>query len=54
MKKAKLEVDPLWAVMKEGGPFHAKGHKNEYVKSLIDTGREGQAKKILETYKDFD
>lgn len=53
MAKAKIDVDPLWTVMREGGPLHAKGHKNEYVQRLIDTGREDQAEKILKVYKDF-
>jgi len=33
------DVDRLWTVMKEGGPYHAKGHLPEYVKRLEKTGR---------------
>lgn len=32
-------TDPLWTVMKEGGPFYARGHLKEYVKRLEETGR---------------
>lgn len=33
-------VDPLWTVMKEGGPFHARGHLPHYVEYLEKTGRQ--------------
>jgi choline-sulfatase len=26
MSSMEFDTDPLWTVMKEGGPFHAKGH----------------------------
>ncbi len=32
-------TDPLWVVMKEGGPFHAKGSLKSYTKTLIGTNR---------------
>lgn len=31
--------DPLWTVIKEGGPLHAKGHLPDYVERLKETGR---------------
>lgn len=34
-----FDVDPLWTVIKEGGPFHAKGHLKKYVERLEETGR---------------
>ena len=34
------DVDPLWTVMKEGGPYHAKGHLPTYLERLKQTGRE--------------
>ena len=40
------DVDPLWTVMKEGGPAHARGHLAEYCKRLEETGR-GHAVKEL-------
>lgn len=33
------DTDPLWTVMKEGGPLHARGHLKEYVKRLEASGR---------------
>ena len=33
------DTDPLWTVMKEGGPHHARGHLREYCKRLEKTGR---------------
>ncbi|MCC0643716.1 MULTISPECIES: sulfatase [unclassified Clostridioides] len=37
------QVDPLWTVIREGGPHHAKGHLKEYIKRLEVTGRGGDA-----------
>ncbi len=33
------DIDPLWTVMKEGGPAHARGRLREYCKRLEETGR---------------
>ncbi|MHC4504727.1 MAG: sulfatase [Planctomycetota bacterium] len=33
------DTDPLWTVMKEGGPAHARGHLRDYCKRLEATGR---------------
>lgn len=32
-------VDPLWTVISEGGPLHAKGHLPKYCERLEQTGR---------------
>ena len=32
-------VDPLWTVMREGGPFHARGQLPAYCERLEETGR---------------
>lgn len=32
-------VDPMWTVMREGGPFHARGHLKKYCEYLEQTGR---------------
>lgn len=47
MKKNRYQEDPLSAVMREGGPFHANGHLKSYSKHLIKTGRED----VIEKYK---
>jgi choline-sulfatase len=39
MRSMPFDVDPLWTVMKEGGPFHARGHLKHYVEWLKETGR---------------
>lgn len=40
MKTMDNDVDPLWTVMKEGGPYHANGHLKMYTERLKETGRE--------------
>lgn len=40
MKTSDFEVDPLWTVLKEGGPLHARGQLPEYIKRLEGTDRE--------------
>ncbi|MDK2991858.1 MAG: choline-sulfatase [Clostridiales bacterium] len=39
MRTMEHDVDPLWTVMKEGGPYHAKGHLKRYCQRLEQTGR---------------
>lgn len=39
MKTMPYAVDPLWTVINEGGPFHAKGHLKRYCEWLEKTGR---------------
>ncbi|MDQ0973624.1 choline-sulfatase [Neobacillus niacini] len=40
MKSMDFDVDPLWTVIKEGGPYHAQAKDlKKYVKRLEETGR---------------
>ncbi len=39
MKTMDYDVDPLWTVIKEGGPHHARGHLAAYCEYLEETGR---------------
>ncbi|MGX4584548.1 sulfatase family protein [Paenibacillus chitinolyticus] len=39
MMRSGDDVDPLWTVIKEGGPAHAKGYLKAYVQRLEETGR---------------
>ncbi|SDE20488.1 Arylsulfatase A [Paenibacillus sp. UNCCL117] len=39
MSRSGDDTDPLWTVMKEGGPFHARGYLPNYIKRLEETGR---------------
>ncbi len=41
MKSMPYDNDPLWTVIKEGGPFHAKGQLARYCRRLEETGRGG-------------
>jgi len=39
MRTASHPVDPMWTVMREGGPFHTCGYLTNYLKRLRETGR---------------
>jgi arylsulfatase A-like enzyme len=39
MKTMDSDADPLWTVIREGGPYHARGHLKEYCSWLEKTGR---------------
>ncbi len=47
MRSMDSDVDPLWTVMREGGPYHARGALAAYAELLRATGR-GQAAEALE------
>ncbi len=51
MKKSSSPIDPMWTVMREGGPYHTWGHLEEYVQRLRETGREAGAEEVLKRYK---
>jgi len=42
------DIDPLWTVIREGGPYHARGHLKNYIEWLKITGR-GHAESELIT-----
>jgi len=46
MASMESDVDPLWTVMKEGGPYHARGVLREYCKRLEATGRSEAASEL--------
>ena len=46
MKSMRAEGDPLWTVMREGGPFHARGMLRGYCKRLEATGRRDAAAEL--------
>jgi choline-sulfatase len=45
-------IDPLWIVMKEGGPFHAKGALKNYCARLEGTDRAWAIKQYRQRYPD--
>lgn len=47
MNSMNFDVDPLWTVMKEGGPFHAKGHLPQYIERLKASGREYAVEELM-------
>lgn len=51
MKKSTSNIDPLWTVMKEGGPFHTLNQLDDYLIRLENTGRSEGAQKLREKYK---
>ena len=50
-----FDVDPLWTVMKEGGPYHAKGRElfETYCKRLEETGRSGGASELRKRHSNL-
>ncbi|MHC4982069.1 MAG: sulfatase [Planctomycetota bacterium] len=51
MRTSDYDVDPLWTVMREGGPFHTRGALEKYAKRLRETGR-GHHADFLEAHPD--
>jgi arylsulfatase A-like enzyme len=39
MQTSASAVDPLWTVMREGGPYHTRGALQKYCQRLRETGR---------------
>ena len=48
--KSDSQIDPLWTVMHEDGPYHTHGHLEEYIERLEHTGREEGARLLREKY----
>jgi len=40
MKTSIYDVDPMWTVMREGGPYHERGELPAYAQRLMGTPRE--------------
>lgn len=51
MLRSDSQVDPLWTVIHEGGPYHTWRHLDEYIQRLEDTGRAEGARQLREKYK---
>ncbi len=52
MRTSSSPIDPLWTVMREGGPFHTRGHLNAYLQRLEQTGRADGARALRERHPD--
>jgi hypothetical protein len=46
MLSMNCDVDPLWTVMNEGGPFHARGALPKFCEFLEKIGRADAAKEL--------
>ncbi|MFH7375939.1 hypothetical protein RA263_27940, partial [Pseudomonas syringae pv. tagetis] len=38
MKTSRYDVDPMWTVMREGGPEHCRGQLKDYMKRAVAVG----------------
>ena len=47
MARSLEAIDPLWTVMREGGPLHTRGHLASYCQRLRESGREHHAETLL-------
>ena len=50
MKKSASTIDPMWTVMKEGGPQHTHTDFEKYLQRLRDTGRADKAERLRQKY----
>ena len=50
MMKSRTDIDPMWTVIREGGPYHAKGNLPMYCERLEKTGRSEGAKRLRELH----
>jgi choline-sulfatase len=46
-------VDPLWTVMREGGPYHTRGRLPGYLVHLEATGRADGAAALRREYPEL-
>lgn len=54
MKTSTSDTDPMWTVMREGGPEHCRGHLEDYLERLKKTNREYGIPLLREQYQGFD
>lgn len=50
MAKSESQIDPLWTVIREGGPYHTIGYLESYLEQLEKTGRHDGAEALREKY----
>ena len=51
MIKSDTDVDPMWTVMRENGPYHTWGALDGYIERLENTGRHEAAVQLRAKYK---
>ncbi len=47
MNTSESDVDPMWTVIREGGPYHTRGRLHAYCERLRATGRAHHAKALM-------
>jgi len=52
MMRSTTGIDPLWTVLREGGPWHVRGHLSEYLERLRETGRTEWADRLAAEHAD--
>jgi len=52
MASSEKDVDPMWTVIREGGPFHTRGLLHAYADRLRESGREAAAERLLATHEE--
>lgn len=50
MMTMECDIDPLWTVIQEGGPYHAKGHLKEYCERLRATDRSDAIPELMKRH----
>ncbi len=51
MTNSVSDVDPMWTVMKEGGPHHSRGALKSYIERLKNTERGDKVEELLTMYE---
>ena len=46
MLTSRFDKDPMWIVLREGGPFNCSGRLGEYIERLKNTGRSEGAEEL--------
>ena len=47
MATSDCDTDPLWTVIREGGPYHTRGFLHEYCERLRQTDRAHHAEALM-------
>ena len=50
MMTSRTDSDPMWTVIREGGPYHAKGNLPMYCDRLEKTGRSQGAQRLRQVH----
>ena len=51
MRTSTSGVDPMWTVLREGGPYHCCGQLSDYLQRLRETGRENWADQLMARHR---